>query len=120
MNNLPTTLDSANRSADSAESFCKHTPGPWEVSKEWDGTSIKAGPFHVTHTIQSCGFHSDEEDKVVTQANARLIAAAPELLEALQSAVQWGAPFKDAPSDARPDWFSLANTAIKKATVITC
>jgi len=61
----------------------KHTPGPWNVSEEWDGTSIKAGQFHVTHTIQSCGFHSPEEDKAVTQANARLIAAAPDLLEAL-------------------------------------
>lgn len=61
----------------------KHTPGPWHVSEEWDGTSIKAGQFHVTHTIQWCGWHPEEEDKAVTQANARLIAAAPELLEAL-------------------------------------
>jgi hypothetical protein len=62
----------------------KHTPGPWHVSEEWDGTSIRAGMFHVTHTIQSCGFHTDEEDKAVKQANARLIAAAPNLLEALK------------------------------------
>jgi hypothetical protein len=61
----------------------KHTPGPWHVSEEWDGTSIKAGQFYVTHTIQSCGFHPDDEDKEITQSNARLIAAAPDLLEAL-------------------------------------
>jgi hypothetical protein len=63
----------------------KHTPGPWNVSEEFDGTSIKAGMFHVTHTIQACGFHEPEEDKAVTQANARLIAAAPELLAAAQA-----------------------------------
>lgn len=39
-----------------------------------------------------------------------------ELIKALQAAVQWGAPFKDAPRDAKPDWFSLANAAIAKAT----
>jgi hypothetical protein len=71
----------------------KHTPGPWHVSEEWDGTSIKAGHFHVTHTIQSCGFHPDEEDKAVTQANARLIAAAPDLLEMLVEAANFIQPY---------------------------
>ena len=61
-----------------------HTPGPWHVSQEFDGTSIKAGQFHVTHTIQSCGFHDPADDKAVTQANARLIAAAPDMLETLK------------------------------------
>lgn len=67
----------------------KHTPGPWNVSEEFDGTSIKAGMFHVTHTIQACGFHEPDVDKAVTQANARLIAAAPELLEACQALIAY-------------------------------
>ena len=66
----------------------KHTPGPWNVSKDWDGTSIMAGPHYVTHTISACGFHSQEDDKAVTQANARLIAAAPDLLEVLQDLME--------------------------------
>jgi hypothetical protein len=46
----------------------------------------------------------------------RLHEVNAELVEALQAAVHWGAPFKDAPRDARPDWFSLANAALAKAT----
>jgi hypothetical protein len=60
----------------------KHTPGPWLYSREnssfmniieTDGTHI----FDMGALINSTG-HSNLE------ANARLIAAAPELLEALQ------------------------------------
>ena len=67
----------------------KHTPGPWNLSDDWDGTSVKAGRFYVTHAVQSCGFHPEEEDKAITQANARLITAAPDLLEAVQSFLNW-------------------------------
>lgn len=95
MSNLPTTSDSANRSADSAELFCN-----------WKAVYIGCGDWDL--------------DGPVTEKDWTLAAAAPELLEALQAAMQWGAPFKDAPIDARPDWFNLANIAIKKATVITC
>lgn len=91
----------------------KHTPGPWSVSEEWDGTSIKAGQFHVTHTIQSCGFHSEEEDKAVTQANARLIAAAPELLEALRALAEEA--FANM-RGGRQDLIDDARAAIAKAT----
>jgi hypothetical protein len=92
----------------------KHTPGPWTVSEEWDGTSIKAGQFHVTHTIQSCGFHEPEVDKAVTQANARLIAAAPELLQAAKDFVEW---FECSRIGDKPiaEW-SHARAAIAKAT----
>jgi hypothetical protein len=83
----------------------KHTPGPWTIADEWDGTSIKAGQFYVTHTIQSCGFHETEVDKAVTQANARLIAAAPDLLEACKAAL----------SDDQP-YIEKCKAAIAKAT----
>ena len=64
----------------------KHTPGPWT-----QGTS---------NTGQSCVWldgHTEPEDTMgpdntwidcVTGANARLIAAAPELLEALQNIIE--------------------------------
>ena len=59
-----------------------HTPGPWSyggsVEQVWGGV------------IESCGYHvasahgkNDDECK----ANAHLIAAAPEMLEALKAAI---------------------------------
>ena len=53
----------------------KHTPGPWRV----DGNYIGAGYYHLA-LLTKTGADTAEEWK----ANARLFAAAPELLEALQ------------------------------------
>ena len=53
----------------------KHTPGPWEC----DGDLVHKDGFQIAIV------ESHYEDYVeLQQANARLIAAAPELLEALQ------------------------------------
>lgn len=58
----------------------KHTPGPWQTSVEQDVTGY---PCFFIH-----GFSGPEKyDKPVHEANARLIAAAPDLLEALKSAL---------------------------------
>lgn len=57
----------------------KHTPGPWEIS----GSSIWNPETH--RAIYASGgkpIHKRDEEG---QANARLIAAAPELLEALEA-----------------------------------
>jgi hypothetical protein len=61
----------------------KHTPGPWRY---W--TQSRAGRGEDTCTFVS----ADNTEvlravtKTITEADARLIAAAPDLLEALQSA----------------------------------
>ena len=55
----------------------KHTPGPWEIERGY-GTIIKSiGPCVPDEYAGSAWLK-------VSEANARLIAAAPELLEALQ------------------------------------
>lgn len=64
----------------------KGTPGPWEIERYSDGLIQIVGDLKVV---------SDDEENVTTvveeisatneEANARLIAAAPELLDALQS-----------------------------------
>lgn len=56
-----------------------HTPGPWEVY--CDGFSVAAEDGHIVSTYVEG--NTDDE----CSANARLIAAAPELLEALQDAI---------------------------------
>lgn len=68
-----------------------HTSGPWRI--EWgmsqggDGHHVcdasDMGPLSI---IASVHFHDDADGE--TKANARLIAAAPELLELLQHAVE--------------------------------
>ncbi len=56
----------------------KGTRGPWE----WDGDDIWSGEEMVTALID--GYQSAD----VHEANAKLIAASPELLEALQTLIQ--------------------------------
>ena len=68
----------------------KFTPGPWKVLEHsWSDTSIVAEGFD--HGICSLDINhatedSQEADEALMAANARLIAAAPDLLAALQSA----------------------------------
>ena len=56
----------------------KHTPGPWHVIHDYPEYTIDS----KLHNIASCSPHPPGYEQ-----NARLIAAAPELLEALTMAV---------------------------------
>lgn len=63
----------------------KHTPGPWFPRKSFDGIRY-IGVAEIGSNIADtaiCEFCGSENDK----ANAQLIAAAPELLEALEEIV---------------------------------
>jgi hypothetical protein len=57
-----------------------HTKGPWVVDEYGD---ITANGEDVAHVVGAYGFAEND-------ANARLIAAAPRLLAALQAAVSCG------------------------------
>lgn len=72
----------------------KHTPGPWNVSIAFaedhpriqiksDNEILKVGPANGV-AVCLAGYVQNEE----SQANAKLIAAAPELLEALKQIMQ--------------------------------
>lgn len=69
-------------------SNAKHTPGPWQL-RERDGSSsyalTDATGEHVQYLARSryCDGRRDEEG----EANCQLIAAAPELLAALESVI---------------------------------
>ncbi|MGQ6015120.1 hypothetical protein ACUNG1_14080 [Serratia sp. IR-2025] len=68
----------------------KGTPGPWKV----DRNNVHSGQIATIHhcigndwvEIWSPDWPDTEEKQ---EANARLISAAPELLEALQTAMDW-------------------------------
>jgi hypothetical protein len=83
-----------------------HTPGPWSVV---DGEIEAEGA-----AVASVDRHELNPACVDAEANARLIAAAPELLEALDYLYNWT---KDVGGDeAFHDWRRRAAAAIAKAT----
>jgi len=78
-----------------------HTPGPWTV--ESDGTTLVMDGQIVATAIAPDGARIDEQ-----RANARLIAAAPDLLVALQAVLRV--------ADRATVEFDAARAAIAKAT----
>jgi len=73
-----------------------HTPGPW-FAHDFSGINegdVEASDFsvscttpdHITVAVMGTGLRNKKEE---WEANAHLIAAAPELLEALEIVKQW-------------------------------
>lgn len=104
-----------------------HTPGPWTTDEDdhdalYQNIKIKAGKHHTVCTVwiddaPVRDFNAEQ------QANARLIAAAPELLEALKQCRLALEPYDDVkPRDWKTDREKLAfahqaaRAAIAKAT----
>lgn len=89
----------------------KHTSGPWDVFGAQDSSSDKWRALTVSQAsmpfMRVCFMPSDGTETIM--ANARLIAAAPELLEALKGVVRV--------ADRQTDEFDAARVAIAKATV---
>lgn len=97
----------------------QHTPGPWmqTCSGDWQAsndycsnvtwTGISGADGSIVALPVTSGHHSDP----TFDANARLIAAAPELLEALSRIAQ-----HISPSVYGEEMANIALTAIAKAT----
>jgi hypothetical protein len=66
-----------------------HTPGPWHVAPIEGAAfnNIRAGAYSVASVYKHIGSPSTMESDGQGDANASLISAAPELLEALQVAL---------------------------------
>lgn len=62
----------------------KHTPGPWNLSEDGDLVIGKRGPFRLVKGFMAAGGMPDAAEAL---ANANLIAAAPELLQACKDAL---------------------------------
>lgn len=60
----------------------KHTPGPWSY---WNGICSPGGRVTQDETGTHIAIPTVYANAQLTDANARLIAAAPELLDALKS-----------------------------------
>lgn len=96
----------------------QHTPGPWRVSIHTENQRAKTGAFLITSDVRHiAALRSINTDRPSEQraADARLIAAAPELLAALQLCVH---SLQDIHADAVPgagNAWAAACAAIAKA-----
>ncbi len=95
----------------------KHTKGAWELKMTGDGKDILINEGYIGKV------HSDDIDEEEAWANAKLIAAAPDLLSCLQRFVDFADGVK-ARQDEKQGYISTfessmilqAKEAIKKAT----
>ena len=83
----------------------KHTPGPWQVVDSWNDYMVESQ--NGEEIIWQDGPHNTP---TINKANARLIAAAPDLLDALVMVL-------DDPNalDGRPRTYEIVCAAIAKA-----
>lgn len=92
----------------------KHTSGQWHA-KEYHGITDIRTDAHTINGMTICSINEDMEE---AEANAKLIAAAPELLEALKMFVV-SEQFRQMVKKSNGEFdtaFKAAEAAIKKAT----
>lgn len=106
-------------------SNAKHTPGPWAFSRSDDFGDARfyvaqqdGAPYTSNYSdVATLIAETVSGERVsIQEANARLIAAAPELLEALQEMVEFFQPNAWGSSTNRSDALAKASAAIAKAT----
>ena len=98
-------------------SAAKHTPGPWHIDENGSSISSDAVTDLALLNMVNVRFSwggSDFATKSHRLANARLIAAAPELLEALQDLLRVAKRELADPEDCGA--INSAESAISKAT----
>lgn len=90
----------------------KHTPGPWTAvqGKEWNERPRIMARNKVE--VARSGLDGFRNDSPETWANALLIAAAPELLKALENLAEYAADCASE-NDERPDALESARAALK-------
>ena len=91
----------------------KHTPGPWNFYDDSnDGKTNRIEIVAVGKTVARI-YHSVPAEDL---PNARLIAAAPDLLDALETALDgWQREFEYL-AKRTPEWVTKARASIAKAT----
>lgn len=86
-----------------------HTPGPWVVA----GPEAASGPGYV----MTRGGTYIAKPLINNEANARLIAAAPELLDALEAALAHFGPFAEITINGQRDPDDVRVTALIRAAI---
>lgn len=90
----------------------KHTPGPWKLYQAQEHSTLEVQDGCGTHSknavVHWAGFDSSDKPQAEKLANARLITAAPDLLEAAKTLAAW---------DQSTDDTALLSIACSKARV---
>ena len=97
----------------------KHTPGPWVVIADESAAQVKGFPCIESDGYTVVGLEGMYGDIETDFANARLIAAAPDMLEALQAAQSMHQRYCDRVGAAdgwARDLKAIIDAAITKAT----
>lgn len=85
-----------------------HTAGPWALDGDLNAMNLDV--IYGSGRIAMMECENDELSDAEVTANARLICAAPDLLEALQ----WAIETADT-EQYEADWYAAARAAIAKA-----
>ena len=98
----------------------KHTPGPWCAMRQPDGYTAVLGPVPDENisrpvVVTSAGIAFSDYSRRVQEANARLIAAAPDLLALLKEAVSALADGIETESEYEPEHSRFARSFVTKA-----
>lgn len=93
----------------------KHTPGPWRIEfvKDVSSGSVGSHIIRLGNEWEYLAFHKSGSTPDVEKANAHLIAAAPEMLEALENLLQFVDSIPDITNEHSK--MKAARDAIKKA-----
>lgn len=92
----------------------QHTPGPWTFDdKSGDAGGLVVWAANGDRVARVCWFGDQSETPWATEANARLIAAAPDLLRALRELCRTELFLGDHPQ--RLAAFDAARAAVAKA-----
>lgn len=96
-----------------------HTPGPWRVGRQGECHSCVVAdvPVPGIHGSDDVGFYGGHLiAESINHQNAKLIAAAPDLLDALRVYVEYDEYINGPEGDPRADRLQKARAAIEKAT----
>lgn len=89
-----------------------HTPGPWRIKKYSYGFWVVSDEKRENITWIGHPSYPPRDN----EANARLIATAPELLEALESTIEWiDSAWPDVKSLDWEDWRQTVSKIVAKA-----
>jgi hypothetical protein len=96
-----------------------HTPGPWELFdngeefKRREAARIGVAPLNCSGDVAHCAGFNSQRPVEEELANARLMAAAPELLAACERALNWLSSY---PGGCAENAYLQARAAVDKAT----
>ena len=96
----------------------QHTPGPWTISDEVNADGDETGAYLI-NTLENQYVPLGDQwrglAKTYTEANARLIASAPELLEALKELHKLDSATNGVETKRYDNAMNAARAAIAKA-----